>query len=328
MARELGRQFDVIECAGVEREEARVGLLHDGDLDALEAWQLCPGECIERLAVGRVAGLREAELAKGGISREHDPLPAPPRFQRKRAGADRVVHRPAVVVGVALDHLTRDRRHRARAEIPFEDVIGIRELDADRVPVERRETRDRRVVVEAPGRFGGIDHRVGADHLALQVPRERRADFRVEEALPRVDEIGGNELARLAVKRGIVGEANAGAHAKLPDPSASTDLGHRRRGERHATIRPRKVVEAEQWLEDRALDVVGIEIARRLRIEARLGFRERNAQRRRTDRPRRRHLVARRRSGTRSRGIRTFRLCPPDGRNRRERGEGGDGAPP
>ena len=73
---------------------------------------------------------------------------------------------------------------------------------------------DRRVVVELARslRAASIDL-VGADDLALQVPRERRADARIEQPLPRIDVIGGGQLAPLAVERRIVGEIDA-----RPDP--------------------------------------------------------------------------------------------------------------
>ena len=179
----------------------------------------------------------------------------------------------------ALDDFARDRGHRTRAQVAEQDVIGLREPEPHRVAIERRQAFDRRVVIELAARLRRLDRPLRADDLALQVPRERRAHARIEQALPRIDVVGGGQLAALALECRIIGEVDAGPNANGPGPAAVLDLRQRRRGARHALVRPREVVETVQRLEDRALHVVGVEVARRLRIESRLRHRKRDVQR-------------------------------------------------
>ena len=221
-----------------------------------------------------------------------------------------MLHRPAVRIAVALDHLARDGRHRARAQVAEQDVVRLVQLDADRVAVDRREAFDRRVVVELAARARRVDDLVGADHLALQVPRERRADARIEQPLPRVDVIGGRQLAAPAVEGRIVGEIDAGPDANGPRAAAVVDLRQCRRGAGHALVRTGEVIEAVQRLEDRPLHVVGIQVARRLRIEARLGDGERDVQRTR------RSACAGRAPPQRERGAPTARATTRESRPR------------
>ena len=231
-------------------------------------------------AIGGFGGLGKALVAKAGVRLEHDLLAAAPRRQLEGPGADRMIHRPAVRVAVSLDHLARDRGHRARAQVAEQDVIGLLQPDADRMPIDCREPLDRRVVIELAVLLRRVEHRIGADHLALQVPRKRRAHARVEQALPRVDVVGRRQLALLPAERGIVGEMDARPDADRPGTAAVLDRRQCGGRARHALVGPREIVEAVQGLEDGALHVVGIKIARRLRIESGFGDRERDAQRR------------------------------------------------
>ena len=116
---------------------------------------------------------------------------------------------------------------------------------------------DRSIVVEfRAGLAGRVDDRAGADdqvgHHRVAAP----AQIRIEPALHRVDVIVGDELARLAVERRIVGEKDARLQVDLPGLAAVRDL--RRPGSRHwrepgGRIQVVPVVEAFEDREGHAL---------------------------------------------------------------------------
>ena len=78
---------------------------------------------------------------------------------------------------------------------------------------------------------------------------------------------------RLPLERGIVGEVDARLHRDRPRHAVGGDLRQRGGGVRDDPVRPREVVVRVRRVEDRAVDVVRVDVAARLRIEA--GFRRR-----------------------------------------------------
>ena len=139
------------------------------------------------------------DFAEVGIRFEDDLAPALPVLEPVRVGADRVVHDAARRVGVLLDHLARDDAKRRLVEVREQRVVGRGQLEAQRVLVDRAEPRDLGVVIEAAGRSRFLLERVEADQLAAYDVGVRRAHARVDQPLPRIDDVGGGQLALLPV---------------------------------------------------------------------------------------------------------------------------------
>ncbi len=179
-----------------------------------------------------------------------------------------MIHRPPVLgAAVRLDDLARDRRHDARRHELEEHVVGLLELDLQRVAVERLQALELRVVVEPAARLRGRDELVGADELAVEVEAPERAHPRVDQPLPAVDVVRGDELARLALEHRVRREVDAGLDPDDDRRAAVADFRQRPRGRRPQRVRALQVVVLEQRVEDPAADPAGVAVVRDLRVE-------------------------------------------------------------
>ena len=169
---EVRRHRQVVEVALLEREQARIALLDDADLDAAGERQLLSGEPGDDRAIGRVAARRKRHVAKIRVRLEHDLLRAPPLLDPVGPGADGIGHHPAARVAVGLDHLARDRAGGGGREVGQQVVRRRGEPDPDRVAVDRLQAFERRIVVEAAGLPG----------LGDQLRRRRRTCRRTAAA--------------------------------------------------------------------------------------------------------------------------------------------------
>jgi hypothetical protein len=146
---ELDRHADPVELAAEEAEPARLALLDDSDLHAVVQRQAPALEAREQGLSFQVVGGRLAvveHLAELRVALQHDAGAAPPRLQPIGSGADRVRHD---VVAVSLDHLARHGAVAgADAQHLHEARPRRRELELDRVAVERPDARHLGVVVE------------------------------------------------------------------------------------------------------------------------------------------------------------------------------------
>ena len=278
---EVARHVDQVELAAAEREQARIRLLDHRDLDASDLRQalaLHRGVRGARVGVG-VRGQRGKRLlAVVRVGLEHDALRAPPLDEPERAGADRIGHRPAAGIAVLLDHLARDGGGLRRRQDRQERVVGLGQLELQRVAVERAQPLDLRVVVEPAGRLRLRDRVVEPRQPPAQQERVGRAHLRVDEALHRVDEVVRGELALRPLEHRVVGEVDALADADLPDEAVGRDLRHAVRHARHDPVRTREVVVLVERIEDRRVDRVGVEVRGGLRVEAGLRDDDRRAQ--------------------------------------------------
>ena len=274
---EVDRRRRVVELPLLEREEPRVALLDDADLDAARERQALPPVLRDDRAVRGIGAVREALVAEAGVGLEHDPLAAPPLLEPVRPGADRVRHHPPAAVPIGLDHLARDGAGGGRREVRHE--LGVREVepDPDRVAIDRLQAGDRLVVVEPAALARRGDQLVHPLEAPVEHLHRVRAHARIEHALPRVDVVVGGELALPALEHGVVGEVDARLHADRPQPPPVGDLGQRDGGVRDQLVGAREVVVLVERVEDHAIDRVRVDIARGLRIEAGLGRREHRA---------------------------------------------------
>ena len=257
-----------------EREPARLLLLDDRDLDAIDHRQAPPLEAREqRLAlgvVGRRLGVVE-HLAEVGVALEGDERAAPPLDELERAGADRV---RSASVAVELDHLAR---HRAVEVAAGQGLVEARsrllEREAHRVAVERADAFDLLVVVERLLLVEGALAQLRQAEIAFRLhARPHRALVRrIGEALPRVDVVLGDELAPLALERRVVGEEDAGPDPRGPDAEVVGVLRHAVGGERLDLHRPRQVVVGVEALEDVRRQRARVQVVDLGRIEAGLG---------------------------------------------------------
>ncbi len=275
---QVDRDREVVEVVLRKSEQPRARFVDDAHLDPANERQLPPDELCRPLPVGGIGRRRIAQFAKARIGVEHDLLPAPPLAEPIGAGADRIGHRPARRVAVGLDHLARDGAGCRGRQVGDEFVVGKRELEAQRVAIDRLQPGDRRVVVEAPGLARPGDDRVGADEAAVDHLQRIRPHPRIEDALDRVDVIGGDEFAPLTLERRVVGEVDSRPDADRPPPAVGGDLGQRLRRVGHQLVRAGQVVVGVERVEDRPVDVVGERIAGGLRVEPGLGDGERHAQ--------------------------------------------------
>src|SRR5258706_335812 len=192
----LGERADVVVLAVEEREPARLRLVDHVDLDAPHEGQALATQVgrdlPRRLVVA--AGALEELLAVAGIRFEDDARASEPLPDEERAGAHRV---RMEVLAVELAHLARDRRGGRHGEHEGKAVVGVVELDPQRVAVERAQSRDRAVVVEAFGLLRLGHQGVGALDLAFDQEEPLASQLRIEEALDRVDEVAVGELAPL-----------------------------------------------------------------------------------------------------------------------------------
>ena len=191
---------------------------------------------------------------------------------------DRVLHRPAARIAVGLDHFARDGRRQHLREIGQEVVGRPLQLEPDRVAVHRQQPLHRRVVVELARLLRLGDGGVGALEEVVEHLQVRRTQLRIEHPLPRIDVVGRRQLALAALERRIVVEIDARLDPERPHEAVGGDLRQRDRGVRDELERPGQVIVGVRGVEDRAIDVIGIQVVRGLRIEAGLRDGERNAQ--------------------------------------------------
>ena len=275
---EIGRHRHVVEIALLEGEQPRIRFLDDADLDATGQRQLPAAKLRERAIVG-MAALGIALVAKRRIRLEHDPLAAAPVLEPVGSGPDRIRHHPAGAVRVGFDDLARDGRGRDGRQVRQELVVGEVELAAascsGRWPAGPRSARRSRTCRSPwPSRRSPPRRRSGRRELCSEFERI----LGIEHALHRVHVVGGRELPALSLEHRVVGEIDARPDADRPRPAVGRDLRHARRRVRHELVRPREVVVPVERIEDRAIDAVRILVAGRLRVEARLRRRERDAQ--------------------------------------------------
>jgi hypothetical protein len=189
------------------------------------------------------------------------------------------------LVAVGLDHFARDRTEDvARGPAVKMAWPRLAQLHSQRVAVERLQPFDLSVVVElAAFHRLGVELAQADDALVLERRQARALELRVVDALERVDEILGDELARLALEGRIVGEEDARTDLEGEGPEVFRDLGHSLGDERLQLERPGQVVVGEQRIEDVSGANARVDVAELGRIEAGLGHLEGIAQ----------HLVAR-----------------------------------
>src|SRR6266536_891471 len=180
---------------------------------------------------------------------------------------------------VRRDDFTRDRSEPVVAQPVLERVVGRVEAYAQRVAIERLQTFDLRVVVEAVGLARTLQGRVETDEPTIEEIEPIRAQLRIEDALDAVYIIFRDELALPALERRIVGEVDAGPHLHRERAPAVGDLRHALGGVGDEAHRAGKIVVGVERIEDRVADFEGIRIVDRLRIEAVFRDRKRDMQR-------------------------------------------------
>ena len=273
-------QLFIIGLAAVECEQPRIVLFDNADVDAADCRQALAFHLGDNRAVGGIGAFGKNHFAKIRIGFQQDLVRALPVLEHIRAGADRIAHRPAVtLLAILFDHLAGDSRHRRLRHVVHQHVIGVLELEPYRVAIDRLHAFDLCVVVQLAGLFRLFDDRVGAHELVLDIEQVRRAHPGIEQPLPRVDVVVGDQLPLPAVECRIVGKENP-----LPDPYGPGqpvvgDFRQRGRGIGHQLVGPRQIVVAVERIENVAIDEIRIQIADCLRIEAGLGDLERHAQR-------------------------------------------------
>ena len=235
-----------------------------------------------RNRLGRRVGVRgrrrEALVAIAGVGLENDATAGLPFLEAIGAGADRMVHRAAALIGVFLDHLAGHGAQRRTVENLEERVVGLDQLQPQRVAIGRAQALYLRVVVEAARRLRLRHRSVEPDELVFEQVRVGRAHARVDDALPRVDEIRRGQFALLAAKRGVVREIDAGPDADRPDATVRRYFRHAGRDARHEPVRPRKIVPDIECVEDPRFHDGRVSLLRAGRIESRDIDRKRDLQ--------------------------------------------------
>ena len=275
---ERRRQVEHVELLLVEREPARLRLLHRVDLDAADLRDRLARHRRRDPRVPRVArGRLEVpdDLAETGIGDEHDLRRARPFGEHVGPGADRVRGDLAAVRG---DDLARHRAERRVRHHEGKVVVGPREPHAQRVAVDGLEVGQLRVVVEPAAFLRRGRQRVEAADLALEHERVRRAVRRVEEPHERVDEVLRGQLARDALERRVGREQDAAPQPERVGPAVVRHLGHRLGRHRHEARGAREIVVREEPVEDGLEDDRRIVVRHADGIEAGLGGVERHAE--------------------------------------------------
>ena len=279
----LRRALDEVVLAIEEGQPARLVLLDDADLDAIDHRQAAALEArLERLALGIVRRgidlLVVEALAVMRVALQHHQRAAPPLLEHEGPGAHRMRHR---VARIGLDHLARDRAVQvALREDLHQPRPRLLRPELQRVAVERAQALDGLVVVEG---LAGLAHLrvvfVEPEQLELLhfAPR-RRGHGRIGEALEGVDVVLGRQLPALALEGGIVREIDAGAQLDRPQLVVVGALRQRRRGQRFHLRGTRQLVVGVEPLEHVGRDHARIEVADLGRIEAGLGDAEGVAQ--------------------------------------------------
>ena len=257
-------QRNVVETALIEREQFGHLLLDDRNLDPRQRRQLAPLHRLHHGLQRRVAarGKRERPVARIGV--EHHLRAALPVAQPERARADRFGHdvRAGRLDGFAGDGV------RAEIREPLQyGVIDGGELQPQRVPIDRLQPFDRRVVVELAGLPCRVDDRPHAEQQVGERGVAAALEVGIQPALDRIDVVLGDELARLPFERGVGGEQDSGRDPDRPGAAAVGDVGHGRGGVGHHPRRRGEVVELVETFEYRVRHARGVQVRDLLRIE-------------------------------------------------------------
>jgi hypothetical protein len=113
------------------------------------------------------------------------------------------------VLAVGFDDFARHRAERGVRHDVVEVVVGRLEADAQRAVVYGRQAVDLLVIIVLAALLRLCGEFVEADDLAFEEELPGRAQLRVHEALEAVDEIAGDEFARLALEGRVWREMDA-----------------------------------------------------------------------------------------------------------------------
>ena len=100
-------------------------------------------------------------------------------------------------------------------------------MDFQRVAIQQLKAFDRRVVVELAARGLLPGKRIHADDQAFKQILIRRFRFRVEQALHRVRDVGGDQFAFFSGEGRVVGKVDALLHPQRVGLAIGTDVRHR-----------------------------------------------------------------------------------------------------
>ena len=210
--RDLGAQDDVIESSLLELQQPSDVFVDDADLDHAGPRERYPSHAAHEGRVRRIVALRKANLPVTRIRLQHDARAALPFAKAIRARS----HWPcADVASGGFDDFAGGGADEADQVLDV-GVIRLGKTYLHGIAVERAQALDRPVVVELRGGARGVDDRAGAYDGIGDDRRSAAAEIRVQPALVRIDVIRGDELARLAFERRVVGEKDARFHAHRP----------------------------------------------------------------------------------------------------------------
>ena len=121
-------------------------------------------------------------------------------------------------IAILFYDFARDCGERSAREVKDKLKIGLKQLNAKRVPIQRTQPRDVAVVVEAACFLGILAHGLATDEFVFQQVIVRRRDLWVEQSLDRIHVVRGDQLALLAVERGVRREKNPWLHPQRERP--------------------------------------------------------------------------------------------------------------
>ena len=272
----------MIEPAGIEREEPRLRLLDDGDVDVADERQPAAREPPRDRGVAGLAPCARRRIRHVAIIRiglEQDALASRPLLQPVGARAHRILHHPVRGVLVGVHHFARHRRELVRREPPLEAVVRPPEPDLQREAVERAQAFERRVVVPRSALARRGERLVEADEVALEEIEPVRAHLGIEDPLEAVDVVLGHELARPALEGRIGREANARPQLDRVGAALIGHVGQRGGGIGNHARRTREIIVDVERIENAADHVERIGVVGRLRVESVLGNGKGDAQR-------------------------------------------------
>ena len=110
---------------------------------------------------------------------------------------------------VGLDYLAGHRRGIGHRERIGKAQVGLLQAYFERVSVDYFEPGERRVIIELAGLRGVGASLVTTDDFALEQPRPRAFDRRIEQPLEAVRVVRRGKLTRLALERRIGGEEDS-----------------------------------------------------------------------------------------------------------------------
>ncbi len=178
----------------------------------------------------------------------------------------------ADVVAISLHHFARLGAEVAHREDVKEVVVGLGEVDAQRVAVDHLDTGNLRVVVELPGLLRAVGDVLDAGHAVLDQPEVGRAQLRIDQAFHRKFIVARDELPLASLERGVVGEVDSLAQLERVRAAVVRDLGQRLEGLGLQLGRAREEIVGERRLDDLLDDVVRVEVRDRGRVE--IGLRD------------------------------------------------------